>query len=116
MRHPVVQGDYSERTRLRVQLEDQDGFPNLVGEHVFALVGNTIGTAGNFVRLLDEDPEAAEAWVTLDFEHPELETPGVFRVAFRVVFNPGTPEENQATYPADAAEYISLVVSKPPVP
>ena len=121
MRWEVKQGDRAKSWLL--QLEDEDGNPDLRDVDVYLVAGNVDTNVdpeenGNIVRLIPEleaDPEdevdAQHGWVRVDWIEPELDVIGVFKAEFRAIFNPGTPQEAQETFPSD--EYDYLVVKSP---
>jgi hypothetical protein len=122
-----VRQEYAQHDRAkpwRLQLSDEDGIPDLRGADVYFVQSNVVGTAGDVVRLLPELPpdpvdgeDAEHGWIEIVWQNTpplDLAVIGVFRVEFRVLYNPGTPQERQETFPAgDMEEPISLIVRAP---
>lgn len=107
-RWEVVQGDTA--ATWRPYLESNSDEPSLAGATVTMLVMNVVGTVGNFERVVPViDIEKRQ--VEVEWLPGELDTVGVFRVRFRVLYDPGGPGERQETFPN--TESVALVVSAP---
>ena len=98
---------------LRATLRDKKGPINLVGADVFLRMRDAADLGdvllGGACLNLDDGTEGNRGKIEYQWLTVDTETPGVYRIEFKVVFAPGTLQERVTKIPNDDYDLIEVV-------